>query len=133
MLLLVIAAMILPLLSACSEEIETQPKEQDTRVVGTWVLSKHYDDGFSEKDYIYIFHENGALDFYSGDEWARYYADYSVAGGRMSMTVRESGLSQNYWFSVENGTMKLTSENDSLKFIQISSEPLELETISGLY
>lgn len=121
-------------LCACGSETEEKPTGLDSRVVGTWVLSSHYSDGYSEKDYLYVFHSDGSMDFFGGDVWTRHYADCKTADGKLTMTIRDVGLSQEYTLLVESGTMRLVSDSGTLKFVQISgSVDMTAEQIAAAY
>lgn len=106
--------------SACGEEPQPENNTFDSRIVGTWVLSDHYSDGYSEKDYLYVFHTDGTMDFYSGDVWTMKYANCKNSGSSFTMTIDDVGLSQEYSCLIDGNTMKLVSDSGTLKLIKIS-------------
>ncbi len=121
-------------LAGCGSEPAPEPSGLDSRVVGTWVLSSHYSDGYGEKDYLYVFHSDGAMDFFGGDVWTRHYADCETADGTLTMTIRDVGLSQEYTLLVDSGTMRLVSDSGTLKLVQISgSVDMTAEQIASAY
>lgn len=131
-----IFATVLILLSfcACGEEPQPEDNTLDSRIVGTWVLSDHHSDGYSEKDYLYIFHPSGAMDFYSGDVWTMQYADCKTADGTLTMTIADVGLSQEYNCLIDGNSMNLVSDSGNLKLVKISdAQNLTPEQISLTY